>query len=105
MLGLSWLFRLNAAPPSIERDQPSTWAGPIATEDEGIVLMRRGRPSRLPAGMIHGTATINQSGFSWRCRTAGAEQCMLDMLPNALWEVGLVTALRTAFPRPFASIS
>jgi hypothetical protein len=37
--------------------------------------------------MIHGTATVNQSGFSWRCRTAGAEQCMLDMTANSLMEV------------------
>ena len=83
----------DSAPPSVKRDDPTTWVGPIREEEEGIVLLRSplaggdGTPTRIPAGMIHGTATVNQSGFSWRCRTAGAEQCMLDMLPNALWEV------------------
>ena len=106
-----------SAPPSLHRDEPASWVGPIAEEDEGIVLMRDGVrlrthtsvaacaqwaslslslfltgcasqvATRIPAGMIHGTATVNQSGFSWRCRTAGAEQCMLDMTANSLMEV------------------
>eukprot|EP01043_Picozoa_sp_COSAG02_P090512 COSAG02_NODE_27351_length_611_cov_1.808594_1_plen_98_part_01 len=58
----------ESAPPSLRRDDPSTWVGPIKKEDEGIVLMRDGVATRIPAGMIHGTATVNQSGFSWRCR-------------------------------------
>lgn len=77
----------ESAPPSLRRDDPSTWVGPIKKEDEGIVLMRDGVATRIPAGMIHGTATVNQSGFSWRCRTAGAEQCILDMTARALWDV------------------
>jgi hypothetical protein len=76
-----------SAPPSVRRDEPASWVGPIRPEDEGIVLMRDGVATRIPAGMIHGTATVNQSGFSWRCRTAGAERCMLDMTATALWEV------------------
>ena len=77
----------ESAPPSLRRDDPETWIGPIKTEDEGIMLMRDGVPTRIPAGMIHGTATVNQSGFSWRCRTAGAERSILDMTARDLWDV------------------
>eukprot|EP01048_Picozoa_sp_COSAG05_P013571 COSAG05_NODE_1460_length_4825_cov_20.784173_1_plen_141_part_10 len=76
----------ESAPPSLRRDDPTTW-GPIAKEDEGIVLMREGgAQSRLPAGMIHGTPTVNWSGCSWRCRTSGSEQAILDLTANTLWE-------------------
>ena len=29
-----------SAPPSLRRDEPASWIGPIAKDDEGIVLMR-----------------------------------------------------------------
>jgi hypothetical protein len=78
----------DSALPSLRRDDPGTWQGPFAKEDEGIVLHREGGgvQARLPAGMIHGTPTVNWSGCSWRCRTSGSEQAILDLTAHTLWE-------------------
>ena len=59
------------APASMCADDPTSWVGPIATEDE------------TGSGM-HGISVNSRSGYIWKERVAGAEQLMLDLLPKRL---------------------
>ena len=55
----------------VREDEPSSWVGPLRPEEE------------TGPGM-HGIAGNSRSGFSWKERSAGAEQGMLDLLPGTL---------------------
>ena len=59
------------APASMCADDPDSWVGPIAKEDE------------TGSGM-HGISVNSRSGYIWKERVAGAEQLMLDLLPKRL---------------------